>query len=80
MTHEEIERLKKEILDEADRRYRTIDECNDRQDKNQEQIHKVEIHNTLMGSDLKIIKWVIIILAIISVGEKGGAFIQGFLA
>lgn len=80
MTHEEIEKIKKEIFDEADRRYRTIDECNDRQGENREQIHKVEIHNTLMGNDIKIIKWVIIILAIILVGEKGGEFIQGFLA
>jgi hypothetical protein len=79
MTHEEIERLKKEILEETDRRYRSIDDCNDRQDKNQAQIHKVEINNTLMGNDLKIIKWVIIILAIIIIGEKGGEFIQGFL-
>lgn len=79
MTHEEIERLKKEILDEADRRYRSVDDCNDKQDRYQEQLADVRLHYTLIGKDLKIIKWAIIILAVIIAGEKGGEFIQGFL-
>lgn len=80
MTHEEIENIKKEVLEEADRRYRSIADCNDKQDKYQEQLADVRLHYTLIGKDLKIIKWAIIILAIIIAGEKGGEFIQGFLA
>lgn len=79
MTHEEIENIKKEVLEEADRRYRSITDCNDKQDKYQEQLADVRLHYTLIGKDLKIIKWAIIILAIIIAGEKGGEFIQGFL-
>lgn len=68
MTHEEIQLIKSEVLQEADRRYVMQSDCNDRRRKNDEKFAHDDKRIDLIMHDFKIIKWLLATMASATIG------------
>ena len=68
MTHEDIKAIKEEVLEEADRRYVMVSDCNDRRQKNDEKFAHDDKRIDLVMHDFKIIKWLLATMASATIG------------
>ena len=75
LEHHEIVELKNEIFAEADEKYVRIEDCNDKQTKNNKRFAEDDKRIAIIMHDFKIIKWILTALA----GASGGSLITAII-
>jgi phosphatidate phosphatase PAH1 len=76
LEHSEVQAIKKEILDEADKRYVKIESCIEKQETVNNKLSKDDKRIELLIHDFKVIKWLITTVAVSSIGALVVSFFE----